>query len=143
MINTHITRFPITVRRQGRAMFTVCCHDNILRHSQLQLLYLLLHRRLEITLFHRVLHEECLEDKCHKDAERQTGSEVRDILTKQCDCDGRYYSYLMMMMTTTMWKSTKKILAASWVTAAKPLLSSGHELRNNFKNTVEASTHIK
>lgn len=36
----------------------------------------------------------------------------------------------MMTMTTRMWKRTKKILAETWVTEAKPLQSSGVALRS-------------
>lgn len=47
------------------------CHGNVLGHSQLQFLDLLLQRRLQVALLHRVLHEERLKDERHEDAERQ------------------------------------------------------------------------
>ena len=48
--------------------------------------------------------------------------------------------YLMMTMTTRMWKRTKKIRADTLVTVAKPLLSSGVALRNH--NAKELNTNL-
>lgn len=50
------------------------CHGNALCHGQIQLLDLPLHRRLQVTLIHRILHKERLQDERHEDTGR-TGSE--------------------------------------------------------------------
>lgn len=63
--------------------------------------------------------------RCHQVATVQS----HDKTTKSCK--KLHFSYFIMMMTTTMWKRTKKILADTWLTEVKPLLSSGTTIRNN------------
>lgn len=46
------------------------CHGNILCHSKLQFLNLLLQRCLQVVFIHGVLHKERLEDERHKNTER-------------------------------------------------------------------------
>lgn len=109
-------------------------NKNLLLQGELQLLNLPLHRCVQVALLHWVLHEEGLQDERYKDAKRQNvtspagNSTVawHDKIMKKL-----HFSYFIMMMTTMMWKRTKKILADTWLTEVKPLLSSGTTIRNN------------